>query len=142
MFYSMFNLLCLQKLSFTGDGFCVLRLLSNVYLLFRSYTGGEFGLLEENWTKSRSICYCRIIILFFLISNTISPNLISSLIFFPETIEVFKVIWYLKNKQILLILGFYMFTSKVHKIFCSKFGKYKRTYIDYFLFWNLKKVQF
>ena len=36
----------------------------------------------------------------------------------------FKGMWYLRNKQILLSLGFYMFVFKVYKIFLSKFEKW------------------
>ena len=32
--------------------------------------------------------------------------------------------WYLGNQQILLILDFYMFVDKVHKILFVKFGKW------------------
>ena len=35
-----------------------------------------------------------------------------------------KIMWYLGNEKILLILDFYMFVAKVHKTFFSKFGKW------------------
>ena len=49
----------------------------------------------------------------------IGPRCINIDRFFQSIIfnQYFKVMWYLGNYQTLLILGFFMFASKVHKIF-------------------------
>ena len=106
--------------------------------------------IQENWAYKKSFSFPyipqSIIIIMYIISIVfilwflkilVNPNIcyifwknypeVESILKYLKIFYKFKLkgMWYIGDEQIWLILGLYMFVSKVHKIFISKFGEWQ-----------------